>query len=109
MNPSLSPASPEVRAARAEKAAARKLQDRTRLAELNRRNAARRAAPSLSQPDLVTKVWTYRVIDFAKLPDEYKLPDTKKLAELARTSHSAASVPGVNFFVAVEVAEKAAP
>ena len=43
-------------------------------------------------------VWRFRVVDFAKLPDEYKLTDTVKLGELARSSKAMAMVPGVEFY-----------
>ena len=56
----------------------------------------------------IRKVWTYRVVSFARLPDEYKLPNEKKLGELARASGPVAAVPGVEFFEESCVAAKAA-
>ena len=43
-------------------------------------------------------VYRARVVDFGKLPDEYKLTDTVKLGELARSSKAMAMVPGVEFY-----------
>jgi hypothetical protein len=68
-----------------------------------------KAAEQDLDPDLVQveapkvkgqrKVYKYRVVDFSKLPDEYKIEDSKKLGALARSSQGTAEVPGVEFKV----------
>jgi hypothetical protein len=55
----------------------------------------------------VRKVWTFEVVDFARLPDEFKLPNEKKLGELARSLGDKAAVAGVRFHEAASVAAKA--
>ena len=60
-------------------------------------------------PELVTveapkvkgqrKVYKYKVVDFAKLPDEYKVEGSRKLGALARSSQGSANVPGVEFSI----------
>ena len=43
-------------------------------------------------------VWKFRVVDFVKLPDEYKLADEAELGKLARGLRDKATVPGVEFY-----------
>lgn len=115
---------------RADKAAAeRRARDEARLAQLHRQEAERRAAAEAAQARAdvtvaekvevrrrfdrskgvsIRKVWTFRVVCFARLPDEYKLPNEKKLGELARASGPVAAVPGVEFYEESCVAAKAA-
>ncbi len=42
--------------------------------------------------------WKARVIDFAKLPDEFKIPDMAALHAKARSTKGTAVIPGVEFF-----------
>ena len=42
--------------------------------------------------------WTYEVIDFTILPDEYKVADTTMLNAIAKKHHDQKQVPGVKFF-----------
>ena len=44
------------------------------------------------------QVWKFKVEDFAKLPDEYKLADEAELGKMARTFHDSKPVPGVVFY-----------
>ena len=44
------------------------------------------------------QVWKFKVVDFAKLPDEYKLANEAELGRIARTFHDSEPVPGVAFF-----------
>ena len=43
------------------------------------------------------RVYKYKVVDFAKLSDEYKVEDSTKLGALARSSQAKAKVAGVEF------------
>jgi flagellar biosynthesis GTPase FlhF len=118
------------RTVREEKAAAeQRARDVARLEELRRREAERTAAAEAAQARAevtvaekvevrrrfdrskgvsIRKVWTFRVVSFARLPDEYKLPNEKKLGELARSSGPVAAVPGIEFYEESCVAAKAA-
>lgn len=42
--------------------------------------------------------WKYEVVDFALLPDGYKLADTALLNAIAKKHHDQKSVPGVRFY-----------
>jgi len=42
--------------------------------------------------------WKYEVVDFALLPDEYKVPDTAMLNSIAKKHHDTKQIPGVRFF-----------
>jgi hypothetical protein len=42
--------------------------------------------------------WTYEIIDFARLPDEYKLPNAAALNAFARSTKGTRQVPGVRIF-----------
>ncbi len=42
--------------------------------------------------------WKFEVVDFAALPDTYKMPDTSQLTAIARKHHDAKGVPGVRFY-----------
>jgi hypothetical protein len=52
------------------------------------------------------RYWHARVVDFAKLPDDYKLPDMVKLGAIARSSKEAAAVPGVEFWSDTDMAAR---
>ena len=52
------------------------------------------------------RYWHARVVDFAKLPDEYKLPDTVKLGKLAREWKDKAMVPGAEFWSDTDMAAR---
>ncbi len=41
--------------------------------------------------------WTYEVVDFAALPNEYKVPDTAMLNSIAKKYHDQKPIPGVKF------------
>lgn len=47
---------------------------------------------------VATKVWKFRVVDRAKIPEEYWLLDEQRLGQIARTMKENASVPGVEFY-----------
>jgi len=42
--------------------------------------------------------WKYEVIDFALLPDEYKVADTSMLNAVAKKHHDRKQIPGVRFY-----------
>jgi hypothetical protein len=42
--------------------------------------------------------WKYEVVDFAQLPDEYKVPDTAMLNTIAKKHHDLKQIPGVRFY-----------
>lgn len=42
--------------------------------------------------------WTYEVVDFSILPDEYKVADHAQLSAIARSHHDKKPVSGVRFF-----------
>ncbi len=42
--------------------------------------------------------WKYEVVDFAALPDEYKVVDSTMLNAIAKRHHDTKQVPGVKFF-----------
>jgi hypothetical protein len=42
--------------------------------------------------------WKYKVVDFAKLPDKFKIENSKMLGETARSHKDKAEVPGVKFW-----------
>lgn len=42
--------------------------------------------------------WKYEVVDFALLPDEYKVPDTAMLNSIAKKHHDQKQIPGVRFY-----------
>ena len=42
--------------------------------------------------------WTYEVVDFAALPDEFKIENAKRLLEVASAGKENAQLPGVRFF-----------
>lgn len=42
--------------------------------------------------------WKFEVVDFALLPDEYKLPDTAMLNAIAKKYHDQKQIPGVRFY-----------
>lgn len=44
------------------------------------------------------EIWKFEIVDFKKLPDEYKLPDEVQLGRIARSAKEGASVPGVRFY-----------
>lgn len=44
------------------------------------------------------KIWKARVIDFAKLPDAFKLPNEKALNAMATTTKGPSNIPGVEFY-----------
>jgi hypothetical protein len=44
------------------------------------------------------KIWKARVIDFAKLPDMYKLPNEKALNAMAVSIKGPSNIPGVEFY-----------
>lgn len=46
----------------------------------------------------MTDHWKYEVIDFALLPDEYKVVDSSLLTAVARKHHDQKPVPGVRFY-----------
>lgn len=45
-----------------------------------------------------TDHWKYEVIDFALLPDEYKVVDTAMLNSIAKKHHDQKQIPGVRFY-----------
>jgi len=45
-----------------------------------------------------TKVWKYQIIDFALLPDEYKVADTALLNATVKKNHDTKQIPGVRIF-----------
>jgi len=59
-------------------------------------------APTRVQTDLgttgLTDHWKYEVVDFALLPDAYKVVDTAQLNAIARSHHDTKQVPGVRFY-----------
>lgn len=42
--------------------------------------------------------WCFEVIDFAQLPDEYKVADSVMLHTIAKKHHDAKQIPGVRFY-----------
>jgi hypothetical protein len=42
--------------------------------------------------------WTWRLTDFSKVPDEYKILDESKLTKLATNEKEEAEVPGIEFY-----------
>lgn len=46
----------------------------------------------------MTANWKYQVIDFALLPDAYKIEDSSQLTAIARKHHDLKQIPGVRFF-----------
>lgn len=46
----------------------------------------------------MTDRWKYEVVDFALLPDDYKVVDSAMLTAIARHHHDRKEVPGVRFF-----------
>lgn len=44
--------------------------------------------------------WDYRIVDFSKLPDEYKLPNKTKLGQIVRALKTEAgkTIPGIEVF-----------
>lgn len=46
----------------------------------------------------MTDSWKYEVVDFAQLPDEYKVIDGAILTAIARKHHDQKKVPGVRFY-----------
>lgn len=48
-------------------------------------------------------MWTYRIVDKAKIPDEFKVIDEKTLGAMARSMKDKASVPGVEFYAEKKV------
>lgn len=80
-------------------------------AELARREAAAKGGettiaqepvPERTRTEMATlggrDVWKARVVDFAKLSDEYKLPNESMLNAYARTHKGQGSIPGVEFY-----------
>lgn len=59
-------------------------------------------APGLTRTEVATsgmvQNWKYEVIDFAQLPDEYKVADHAMLSAVARKHHDQKQVPGVRFY-----------
>jgi len=104
----------------AKEEAARKEQERLRrLAEARQERAVRRAeekgleapTPVIPMPTVeapaktihtaagavtTRKVWQHEVVDFAALPDEYKVPDDVKLGKVVRAG--VREIPGVRIF-----------
>ncbi len=60
------------------------------------------AAPSIVRTEAgtsgMTAHWKYRVIDFALLPDAYKVEDNSQLSAIAKKHHEKKEVPGVEFY-----------
>ena len=58
--------------------------------------------PTRTQTDMgssgMRDSWTYEVIDFASLPNEYKMTDTAMLNAIAKKHHDQKLIPGVRFF-----------
>lgn len=46
----------------------------------------------------MTDHWTYEVLDFALLPDAYKVADTAMLNTIAKRHHDTKPIPGVRFY-----------
>jgi len=46
----------------------------------------------------MTDHWKYEVVDFAQLPDEYKVADTAMLNSIAKKHHNQKQIPGVRFY-----------
>lgn len=44
------------------------------------------------------EMWGFKVVDFSKVPDEYKLPNESALSALAKTQKGNASVAGIEFY-----------
>jgi len=42
--------------------------------------------------------WKYEVIDFALLPDDYKVPDTTMLTSIAKKHHDQKQISGIRFY-----------
>ena len=42
--------------------------------------------------------WKYEVVDFASLPDEFKIADTAMLNSIAKKHHDQKQIPGVRFY-----------
>lgn len=51
--------------------------------------------------------WKYEVVDFALLPDEYKVVDGSLLTAVARKHHDQKQIPGVRFFNEPYIATRA--
>lgn len=51
-----------------------------------------------AQGTSVRKVWSYRITDVSLIPREYMLPNEKLLGALAKSSHDAVKIPGVEFY-----------
>ena len=54
-------------------------------------------APTIETPKGMSfrEQWTAEVVDFAKLPDEYKLPNQSALNKIAQATKGTISIPGV--------------
>ena len=46
----------------------------------------------------MTSHWTYEVVDFALVPDAYKIIDSPQLTTIARSHHDKKPIPGVRFY-----------
>lgn len=44
------------------------------------------------------KIWKYRITDVNQIPREYMIPNEKMLGSLAKASHDAVKIPGVEFY-----------
>lgn len=51
--------------------------------------------------------WKYEVVDFALLPDAYKMADAAQLTAIAKRHHDQKSVPGVRFYNEPIIASRA--
>lgn len=58
---------------------------------------AKRVSTSMGSSGL-TAHWKYEVVDFALLPDAYKMIDTAQLSAIAKRHHDQKQVPGVRFY-----------
>ncbi len=52
-------------------------------------------------------VWKYEVVDFAQLPDAYKMVDTAQLSAIAKRHHDQKEVAGVRFYNEPIIANRA--
>ncbi|HRZ15324.1 MAG TPA: hypothetical protein P5110_07445 [Candidatus Omnitrophota bacterium] len=47
---------------------------------------------------VLKKTWKAKIVNFAKLPDEYKLPNERLLGEVARNTRGTKEIPGVEYY-----------
>lgn len=53
------------------------------------------------------EVWEYEVVDFAKVPDEYKALDASKVGQVVKAMKSLTSIPGINVTSRKDIRQRA--